>query len=89
MLTFDDALRIDEAHFGEPFTRDGLEDEGPFLVTPQRIVDDERRGLFLIGGGWIAVDRASGEIQSWPHLPHLDRVRGMRRCRVPLPRSNA
>ncbi|UWF76819.1 MULTISPECIES: hypothetical protein [Microbacterium] len=79
MLTFEQALRVAAEHFGEPFARDGWEDDGALLVTPQRVVDDERRGLVEIGAPWIVVDRASGEIETWPTLPHLDRVRAMRR----------
>lgn len=78
MLTFEQALRIAEAHFGEPFTRDGWEDDGSFLVTPQRVVDDESRGLVMAGGAWITVDRATCAIESWTHLDYLDRVRRMR-----------
>lgn len=81
MLTFDDALRIAAEHFGEPFAPDGWEDGGAFLVTPQRVVDDESRGLVMAGGAWITVDRATGAIESWPHLDYLDRVNGMRRVR--------
>ncbi len=66
-------------HFGEPFARDGWEDDGAFLVTPQRVVDDERRGLIDIGAPWIAVDRATGEMESWPTLLHFDRAQQMRR----------
>lgn len=81
MLTFDDALRIAAEHFGEPFARDGWEDNAAFLVTPQRVTDDESRGLVMAGGAWITVDRATGAIESWPHLDYLDRVNGMRRVR--------
>ncbi|MEU2205630.1 hypothetical protein AB0P19_14925 [Microbacterium oleivorans] len=81
MLTFDDALRIAAEHFGEPSAPDGWEDGGAFLVTPQRVVDDESRGLVMAGGAWITVDRATGAIESWPHLDYLDRVNGMRRVR--------
>jgi len=80
MLTFDDALRIADAHFGEPFARDGWEDDGAFLVTPQRIIDDERRGLVEIGAPWIAVDRSTGEVETWPHLDYLAQVQRMRRA---------
>lgn len=78
MLTFDAALRIAAERFGEPFARDGWEDDDACLVTPQRVVDDERRGLVMAGGAWIAVDRATGEIASWPYLDYLDRVQRMR-----------
>lgn len=78
MLTFDAALRIAAGHFGEPFVRDGWEDDGVFLVTPQRVLDDESRGLVMAGGAWITVDRATGEIETWPHLDYLDRVQRMR-----------
>ena len=81
MLTFDDALRIAAELFGEPFAPDGWEDGGAFLVTPQRVVDDESRGLVMAGGAWITVDRATGAIESWPHLDYLDRVNGMRHVR--------
>jgi len=50
MLTFRDALRIAVEHFGEPFAREGWEDDGVFLVTPQRVVDDQSRGLVMAGG---------------------------------------
>ncbi len=80
MLTFDAALRIAAEHFGEPFARDGWEDDGAFLVTPQRVADDESRGLVVAGGAWITVDRATGAIETWPHLDYLDRVWRMRRC---------
>ncbi len=78
MLTVDAALHIAAEHFGEPFAPDGREDDGAFLVTPQRVVDDERRGLVMAGGAWITVDRTSGEIELWPHLDYLDRVQRMR-----------
>lgn len=77
MLSFDDALRIAEARFDEPFAADGWEDDGAFLVVPQRVVDDEARGLVLNGGVWIVVDRATGEIDEWSHLDNLDRVQRM------------
>lgn len=78
MFTFDEAREIAAAHYDEPFARDGWEDDGAFLVTPQRVVDDERQGLVEIGAAWIAVDRATGEIETWPTLLHLDRVQQMR-----------
>jgi hypothetical protein len=87
MLTFDEAREIVAAHFGEPFARDGWEDDGAFLVTPQRVVDDERRGLVMAGGAWITVDRATGEIETWPHLDYLHRVQRMRRVRALSERS--
>lgn len=77
MLTFDDALRVAEAHYGEPFALDGWEDDRAFLVTPQRVVDDESRGLVLAGGAWITVDRTTGAIETWPHLVYVDRVQRM------------
>ncbi len=82
MLTFDTALRIAAGRFGEPFACDGWEDDGAFLVTPQRVVEDERRGLVEIGAPWLAVDRSTGEIELWPHLDYLDRVQRMRRCQM-------
>jgi len=82
MLTFRDALRIAVEHFGEPFAREGWEDDGVFLVTPQRVFDDESRGLVMAGGPWITVNRATGKIETWPHLDYLDRVHGMRRIRA-------
>ena len=78
MFTFDEAREIAAAHYDEPFARDGWEDDGAFLVTPQRVVDDERQGLVEIGAAWIAVDRATGEIETWTTLLHLDRVQQMR-----------
>ncbi len=44
MLTFDEAREIAAAHYGEPFARDGVLDDGVCLVTPQSVIDDERRG---------------------------------------------
>lgn len=82
MLTFDEAREIAAAHYGEPFARNGWEDDGAFLVTPQRVVDDERHGLVEIGAPWIAVDRAAGAIESWAHLDYLDRVQRMRHVRA-------
>lgn len=79
MLRFNDALRIATEHFGEPFAPHGWEDDGAFLVTPQRVVEDEQRGLVEIGAPWIAVDRSTGEIETWPTVLLLDRVRTMRR----------
>ena len=52
MLTFDEAREIAAAHYGEPFAVDGLEDDGVCLVTPQRVRDDEARGLVAVGGAW-------------------------------------
>lgn len=78
MLSFDEAREIAAAHYGEPFAREGVQDDGVCLVTPQRVVDDERRGLVIVGGCWIVVDRVTGEIDEWPHLDHLDRVQQMR-----------
>lgn len=83
MLSFDEAREIAAQHCGEPFAREGVEDDGVCLVTPQRVVDDERRGLVIVGGCWIAVDRETGEIDEWPHLDHLDRVQQMRRAGSP------
>lgn len=80
MLTFDEAREIAAALYGEPFARDGWEDDGAFVVTPQRVADDERRGLVEIGAAWIAIERATGEVVTWSHLEHLDRVQRMRRC---------
>jgi len=49
-------------------------------MTPQRVADDERRGLVMAGGAWIAVDRSTGEIKSWLHLDSTDaRNAGVRR----------
>lgn len=81
MLTFEQALLIAEEGFDEPFAADGWEDDRAFLVTPQRVADDERRGLVMAGGAWVTVDRATGEMETWPHLDYLDRVNGMRRVR--------
>ena len=78
MLTFEQALRVAEARCGEPFAVDGWEDDGVFLVMPQRVADDESRGLVMAGGTWITVDRATGAIETWPHLDYLDRVQRMR-----------
>jgi len=80
MLTFDEACEIAAQHYGEPFAVDGVQDDGVCLVTPQRVRDDERRGLVMVGGCWIVVDRETGEIDEWPHLDYLDRVRRMRRA---------
>ncbi|MBF0673182.1 MAG: hypothetical protein IR160_11425 [Salinibacterium sp.] len=79
MLTFDEAREIAAAHYGEPFAREGFEDDGVCLVTAQRVRDDQARGLVLIGGAWIVVDRETGQIDEWPHLHYVDRVRRMRR----------
>ncbi|MCA1306364.1 hypothetical protein LC082_05565 [Microbacterium esteraromaticum] len=78
MLTFDEAREIAAAHYGVPFAREGVQDDGACLVTPQHVVDDERRGLVTVGGCWIVVDRETGEIDEWPHLDHLHRVQRMR-----------
>jgi hypothetical protein len=78
MLTFDEARQIAAEHYGEPFARTGWEDDGFCLVTPQRVVDAERTGLVEMGGVWIVVDRATGALDEWPHLAHLDRVGEMR-----------
>lgn len=78
MLTFAEAREIVAQHYGEPFARDGWEDDGFCLLTPQRERDDEARGLITVGGAWIVVDRATGEIELWPHLDYLDRVQRMR-----------
>lgn len=51
------------------------------LVTPQRVRDDEARGLISVGGVWIVVDRATGAVDEWPRLDHLDHVQRMRRVR--------
>ena len=56
-----------------------MQDNGVYLVTPQRVRDEEDRGLITVGGAWIVVDRETGEIDEWPHLDHLDRVSEMRR----------
>ena len=82
MLTFNEARKIAAAHYGEPFAGEGVQDDGVCLVTPQRVVDDECRGLIMVGGVWIVVDRMTGEIDEWPHLDHLERVQRMRRMRV-------
>lgn len=82
MLSFDEACEIAAARFGEPFARDGWEDDGVCLVTPQRVRDDEARGLVMLGGVWIVVDRATGVIGEWPHAEHLDRVQSMRPARA-------
>ncbi|MGX1703319.1 hypothetical protein [Microbacterium sp. NPDC055357] len=84
MLSLDDARAIAAQHYGEPFARDGVEDDGFCLVTPQRVRDDEARGLIVLGGAWIVVDRVTGEIDEWPHLDHLDRVQQMRPVGGPL-----
>lgn len=81
MLTFDDALRIAAKHYGEPFAREGWEDDGVYVVTPQRVADDEAWGVVPVGGAWIVVDRATGAVAEWPHLDHLDRVTRMRPVR--------
>lgn len=78
MLSFDEARAIAAQHYGEPFAVDGVEDDGFCLVTPQRARDDEARGLIVVGGCWIVVDRETGEIDLWSHLDHIDRVRRMR-----------
>lgn len=82
MLTFDVARRIAAEHYDEPFARDGWEDDGICLVTPQRVVDEEARGLVVIGGYWIVVDRGTGAVDEWPHLDHLNRVSAMRAVNV-------
>lgn len=81
MLSFDEACEIAAHHYSEPFARDGVQDDGVCLVTPQRVRDDEARGLVMLGGVWIVVDRATGEIDEWPHLDHLGRVQRMRATR--------
>lgn len=81
MLTFDEAREIAAAHYREAFALDGWQDDDACLVTPQRVRDDEARGLVEIGTAWIAVDRATGEIETWPTLLYLDRARAMRRAR--------
>lgn len=78
MLSFAEAREIAAQHFGEPFAFDGVEDDGFCLVTPQRVRNDESRGLITVGGAWIVVDRTTGEVGEWPHLDHLDRVMRMR-----------
>ncbi|MEL0627084.1 hypothetical protein V6245_09020 [Salinibacterium amurskyense] len=78
MLTFDEARQVAAKHFGEPFAREGLQDDTACLVTPQRVVDDEARGLVMVGGSWIVVDRETGVIHQWPHLDNLERVGTMR-----------
>lgn len=77
MLTFDEARRIAAEHYDEPFAHDGWEDDGVCLVTPQRVVDDEARGLLVIGGCWIVVDRETGSVDECPHLDYFDRVKSM------------
>jgi hypothetical protein len=77
MLTFDEARAIAAAHYGEPFAREGVQDDGFCLVTPQRVRDEEARGLITVGGAWIVVDRDTGRIDEWPHLDHLGRVMRM------------
>lgn len=79
MLSFDEARAIAAERYGEPFTRHGVQDDGVCLVTQQRVRDDETRGLFMVGGAWIVVDRQTGEIDERPHLDHLERVQQMRR----------
>ncbi|HIE61986.1 MAG TPA: hypothetical protein EYQ02_10195 [Microbacterium sp.] len=74
MLTFDEAREIATARYGEAFARDGWEDDSVCLVTPQRVRDEEARGLITVGGAWIVVDRQTGAIDDWPHLDYLDRV---------------
>jgi len=78
MLTFDKERRIAAEHYDEPFARDGWEDDVVSLVTPQRVADEEARGLVVIGGCWIVVDRGTGAVDEWPHLDHLNRVSAMR-----------
>ncbi|MGX1703321.1 hypothetical protein [Microbacterium sp. NPDC055357] len=80
MLTFDDAREIAAAHYGEPFAGEGMQDDGVCLVTPQRVRDEEARGLITVGGAWIVVDRETGQVAEWPHLDHLDRVQQMDRA---------
>ena len=82
MLTFDEARQIAAEHYGEPFARTGLEDDGFCLVTPQQVADDEEMGAVVMGGVWIVVDRATGALDEWPHLAHLDRVQRMRSARA-------
>ncbi|MGY1551595.1 hypothetical protein ACW5CM_07385 [Microbacterium sp. A588] len=82
MLTFDEARQIAAEHYGESFARDGWQDDRACLVTPQRVADDEARGLVIIGGCWIVVDRETGTVDEWPHLYYLDRVGEM--CAVHL-----
>lgn len=77
MLTFDEAREIGAAHYGEPFAREGAQDDGVCLVTPQRVRDDESRGLITVGGCWIVVDRTTGAVDEWPHLDYIDRVQQM------------
>lgn len=48
MLTFAEACEIAAKHYGEPFARAGVQDDGVCLVTPQRVVDDEARGLITV-----------------------------------------
>ncbi|WP_292825471.1 hypothetical protein [Microbacterium sp.] len=83
MLTFDEARAIAADRYGEPFASEGAQDYGVCLVTPQRVRDDEARGLITVGGAWIVVDRETGEVDEWPHLDHLDRVQRMRRVHGP------
>jgi hypothetical protein len=77
MITFDEAREIAARHNGEPFAREGVQDDEFCLVTPQRVLDDEARGLITVGGCWIVVDQATGAVDEWPHLDHLDRVQQM------------
>ena len=81
MLTFDECRTIVDHEFGEPVAVDGFEDDDACLVTLQRVADDEARGLIEIGRPWLVVQRATGEIEQWPHLEYLGRVSNMRLIR--------
>ncbi|WP_431798359.1 hypothetical protein [Microbacterium kunmingense] len=81
MLTFAEACEIAAKHYGEPFAVDGVQDDGVCLVTPQRVRDDEARGLITVGGAWIVVDRETGAVDEWAHLDHIERVTRMRPAR--------
>ncbi len=78
MLSFDEAREIAAALYREPFAREGVQDVEFCLVTPQRVRDEESRGLITVGGAWIVVDRATGAVKEWPHLDYIERVVRMR-----------
>lgn len=78
MLTFDECREIVAREYDEPVAVEGWEDDDAYLVTLQRVADDEARGLIEHGRPWLIVRRATGAIESWPHLDYLDRVRRMR-----------
>lgn len=81
MLTFDECRDIVAREYDEPVAVDGWADDGACLVTLQRVADLASQGIVERGGAWIVVQRATGEIEQWPHLDHLDRVSRMRRAR--------